>query len=117
APVVVLTGPAPGAICEVTLAHWYMLRVPADAGGRVALPLRFDPATQTVSILNGPGEEMAVEALACGPAAGLHAAGRRLDFRTLAARAASRAANRAATLDVTAPLEVDCADLGCTAAR
>ncbi|MEI4487891.1 hypothetical protein V8J36_16990 [Frigidibacter sp. MR17.14] len=77
-----------GVACEVTLAHWYVLRFAAE-DGQVALPLRFDAATQTVSILNTRGVEMAVEGLLCGPEPRLHAEGRRLDFRALAMRAAA----------------------------
>lgn len=74
----------PGTVCEVTLAHWYVLRVaPAPEGG-LTVPLRFEPASETVSILSKQGVEMAVEGLICGPEADLQSSGQRLDFRGLA---------------------------------
>lgn len=81
--------PAPvevrGAVCEVTLAHWFVLRYVPDEHGRLTLPFRLDPASGTVSILNAQGIEMAVEGLICGREAYLYASGERIKFRDLAA--------------------------------
>ncbi|AMY70484.1 hypothetical protein [Frigidibacter mobilis] len=78
-----IDGP-PGTTCEVTLAHWYVLRFPPSSDGTLSVPLRFDPGGETVSILSRQGIEMAVEGLLCGPEADLHSSGQRLDFRRLA---------------------------------
>ena len=80
-----------GGACEVTLAHWYTVRLSGDAEGRIVIPLRWHPASGTVSLRGPRGDEMAVEGLTCGPIAALYAAGTRLPFRRLAERAAAAA--------------------------
>jgi len=75
--------------CRATIAHWYLLEFgPVAPGASVTLPLRYDAESQRVSILNAPGEEMAVERLTCGVAGDVWATGTDLPWRTLAARAA-----------------------------
>lgn len=84
------TGPAP-LVCELTLAHWFTLRFgPAGSGETLHLPLRFDAGHELVSVLNARGDEMAVEAMACGAPGNL---------QDTAARPAVRALARAATAD------------------
>lgn len=74
--------------CRITIAHWYLLEFgPVAPGQRIELPLRYDTDSQTVSVLNAPGDEMAVERLTCGPADQVWALGADLPFRSLAARA------------------------------
>ena len=73
--------------CRITIAHWYMLEVgPAAPGQGIDLPLRYDADSQTVSVLNAPGDEMAVERLTCGLAGQVWTLGADLPFRSLAAR-------------------------------
>ncbi|MDP3339274.1 hypothetical protein [Frigidibacter sp.] len=99
-----IEGP-PGTVCEVTLAHWYVLRVPPSPGGGLSVPFRFDAISETVSILSKEGVEMAVEGLLCGPEADLQTSGQRLDFRGLARMA--QAGGHRATCRVGGP-EPDC---------
>lgn len=99
-----IEGP-PGTVCEVTLAHWYVLRFPPSPSGGLSVPFRFDPASETVSILSKEGVEMAVEGLICGPEADLQTSGQRLDFRGVAR--AEQAGRTGATCRV-GGLEPDC---------
>lgn len=89
APASVQVGGPPGTICEVTLAHWYVLRFHPSVEGEIVLPFRLDQASETVSVLSEQGIEMAVEGLLCGPETDLQTSGQRLDFRRLAKLAQS----------------------------
>lgn len=85
APVTVINDGETPLVCEATLAHWYVIRYgPAAPGRSLTLPLRFEPTSQTVSILNGPGDEMAVERLSCGRVGDLQRSAARPAIRPLA---------------------------------
>lgn len=56
-------------VCVGELAHWYSEELGRAASGEVLrIPLWFDPATGTYSVLNDKRENMPVEALWCGVA-------------------------------------------------
>lgn len=90
APLVIENRGAAAIACRATIAHWYLLEFgPVAPGARVTLPLRYDAASERVSILNAPGAEMAVERLTCGAVGEVWATGAELPWRALAARAAA----------------------------
>ncbi|WP_339114767.1 hypothetical protein [Thioclava sp. GXIMD2076] len=75
-------------LCQITLAHWYMIRTdPVPAGGSETLPFRFEPQSGTVSWLNAAGEDMAVEGLSCGTSAQIDARPTGLPFHRIVAQA------------------------------
>ncbi|MCA0921284.1 hypothetical protein [Pseudooceanicola nanhaiensis] len=69
APLSITNGTDAPMACRAVLAHWYLNEYgPAAPGAAVNIPLRYDSASGTVSILNSVGDEMAVERLVCGAA-------------------------------------------------
>ncbi|MEO9786092.1 MAG: hypothetical protein ABJF67_00575 [Aurantimonas coralicida] len=54
-------------VCVGQLAHWYSQELArAGTGATALIPLWFDPATGTFTVLNDKAENMPVESLWCG---------------------------------------------------
>lgn len=76
--------------CSALIAHWYRLDFPPDADGTIHIPLRYDATSETVSVLNDVGDEMAVEHLFCAEPGTDWQQATTMDYRTIAKDAAEQ---------------------------